>query len=181
MKNILLSAIALFIATSTVASAQVTPTSGTPFNSGSTGTAVSQVVNINARVVAPIAFTAARNMNFGVVTAGQSPDITAASTSAAQFVFSKTAGTAVSISWTLPTQLADGTNNIPISFTNRGSYDTGSATGTIDPSSTGVTIADFTAASQVTLNLGAQITTTTGTAAGNYAATATLTVIYVGL
>lgn len=181
MKKILLSVITLFVITATAASAQVTPTTGTPFNSGSTGTEVSQTVNINARVVAPIAFTDARNLNFGVIQAGQAPDIAASNASSAQFVFTKTAGTAVSISWTLPTELIDGSNNIPIDFSNRGSYEAGSATGTLDPSSTAVTVADFTPASEVTVNLGALITTTTSTAAGNYSATATLTVIYVGL
>jgi hypothetical protein len=182
MKKLLLSIVTIVALSATIASAQVTPSAGTPFNSGSlSSTSVGQQIEITARVVAPIAFTAARNMDFGVITAGQEPDIAASSTSSAEFSFTKSAGTAVSISWTLPSTLVDGSNNIPISFANRGSYTAGAATGTLDPSSTAVTVADFTNASSVTINLGALVTTTTSTAAGNYSANATLTVIYNGL
>jgi hypothetical protein len=183
MKNLLLSLVIMVALSATIASAQVSPTAATPFNSGSlSSTAVGQQIDITARVVAPIAFTAARNMNFGVITAGQSPDIAPSSSSSAQFTFTKSEGTAVSISWTLPTTLVDGSNTIPISFVSRGSYTAGLATGTLDPSSTAVTVADFTNASSVTINLGAEVTTSTlTTAAGNYSASATLTVVYVGL
>jgi len=182
MKKIFFSVITLIFITSTVATAQVTPVAGTPFNSGSlSATAVGQDIEITARVVAPIVFVSARNMDFGVITAGQEPDIAASSASSAQFVFSKTSGTSVSISWALPASLADGSNTIPITFENRGSYTTGAATGSLDPSATAVTVPDFTAASSVTINLGAKVTTTNATTAGNYAADATLTVIYNGL
>ncbi len=170
MKKILLSAIALFIATSTVASAQVNiANSQTP----------NATVEITARVVAPLTVNNVRDMDFGIIAQGQNPTIEATDAASAQFSITKSANAPVLLTWVLPATLS-GPSSGSIAISYLGSYTTDIVTAATayTPGSDVNLDTAVTAASSVTLNLGASLTTTGSTPVGDYTGTVTLTINY---
>ncbi len=170
MKKIFLSAITLFIISATVATAQ--------FNIANSQTPDASVT-VSARVVAPLTITSDRDMDFGIIAQGQNPTIAATDAKAAQFTISKTSNAPVLLTWVLPTTLS-GPSSGTIAISYLGSFTTDLVTSAtaFTPGSDANLDTAVTAASSITLNVGASLTTDASTPVGNYTGTVNLTINY---
>ena len=141
----------------------------------------SATINATATVLSPITVTGAQNLDFGNVTPGVAKGVAVTSASAGRFDVTNQANSNLSLTFTLPTNLASGGNNLPIAtWTGHHSF-TNSPTGgsNFTPSASATNIA---ASASNTGNLyvfiGATVTPGAGQAAGSYTAPVGMTVVY---
>ena len=133
--------------------------------------AQAQSANISAlaTVYTPITVTGNRSLDFGTVFPGVAKTIAIAATTSGQFQLGGQASGNVNLTFTLPTNLVNGANNLPI----------GTWTGctSFTPSGT-ATASAFSAAGALWVFVGGTVTPAAAQAAGNYTGTVTLTAAY---
>lgn len=136
--------------------------------------------------VAPFFTTATgTNLTFGTVTAdGTAQAVAPTDAGAAQFDIAGTPGSEITVTFTLPTQLTNGTDNIPIAF---GATDAGYATDAAnqatatahDPGTVLTTDLDATTG-ELYVWLGGTVTPAIGISGGSYSADITIDLAYTG-
>lgn len=149
----------------------------------STNIVKSQTTNINATatVYAPLSLTTVRDLDFGGVAVGDSKTITNDLGTAGLVEINGPTAVDVDISFTLPTNLSDGTNNLPVSFsaTSAGFNTVNNTTGItdFDPSLVTTTSTDATSG-DLFVFIGGTITAGASQQTGSYTGTITLSVAY---
>ena len=146
-----------------------------------TTAAQAQSANIQAlaTVYQPISITGTRDLDFGTVFPGVAKSIGVAAATSGQFQLGGQASGNVNLTFTLPTDLVFGANNLPI----------GTWTGCTSPTNTTAGCAAFTPSGTATgsafsgagalwVFVGATVTPAAAQAAGNYTGTVTLTAAY---
>ncbi len=133
---------------------------------------------VTATVLPPISVTGT-NLDFGVVTAGVSKTILAASSAAGTFLISAQSNTAVQFSFTLPADLTLGPNSMPIgSWSGRFNTSNSQPTATaFTPSGTpqGATTA---ASGKLNVWIGATVNPAPGQVGGTYTGSIVINVVY---
>jgi hypothetical protein len=143
--------------------------------------AQAQSANIQAlaTVYQPISFLSTRNLDFGNVFPGVAKTIGVAAATSGQFQMGGQASGNVNLTFTLPTDLVFGANNLPI----------GTWTGCTSPTNTTAGCTAFTPSGSATgsafsalgalwIFVGATVTPGAAQTAGNYSGTVTLTAAY---
>ena len=136
-------------------------------------------IQATATVLSAVTVTGANALQFGNVTPGVAKTIGIADAGAGRFDVSKAAGQGVTLSFTLPTDLSDGTNLLPIG-TWAGGWNTSATPAgatTFTPSAGGTNTA-ATAGTTLSVYVGATVTPAGGQAAGTYSGTVTMSAIY---
>jgi hypothetical protein len=129
--------------------------------------------------IAPLTASGINNLNFGTVTAGTSKGPTSLASDAGRFSISGQASTPVTVTFTLPTVLANGSATIPITFGNSDgllwtAYPT--TFSTFSPAAPFAT--STTATGSLIIGIGGTVTPPVGTVTGTYTGTITMTVSY---
>jgi len=146
----------------------------------SDASAQSANINVTATVFQAIAVTGARALDFGNVFPGVNKTIGTSAATSGRFDATGQAGANLNMTFTLPTDLAFGVNNLPI-----GSW-TGCADADNDPTS-GCSVftpsasasgAAFSAGGALFIFIGGTVSPAANQPAGTYTATATLTLAY---
>ena len=136
-------------------------------------------ISATASVQAPITVTGTQNLAFGNVFPGINKTIAVTDAGAGLFSVTGQASTAVTYSFTLPTNLVNGGNNLPIgSWTghvNTTAAPTGGSNFTPSATPAGSTLSGSGA---LFFYVGATVTPPTNLPAGSYTGTVTLTVSY---
>jgi hypothetical protein len=133
---------------------------------------------VTATVLSPISVTGT-DLDFGNVTAGVSKTVPPISAAAGTFTINALANTAVQFSFTLPTNLTNGVNTMPI-----GSWDGRYNTNNSQPSATPYTPsgstqnATISAAGKLHIWIGATVTPAVGQVGGTYSGSIVINVVY---
>ncbi|MEX0660578.1 MAG: DUF4402 domain-containing protein [Balneolaceae bacterium] len=150
----------------------------------SQGLAQSTTVNAEGTVLAPLEVSGT-NLNFGAeIFPGLDEAVAPTDAGAAQFDISGEAGKDIEATFTLPTEMTDGTNNLTLTFsgTDAGhataNTDQGTAT-EFDPNGTLTTALEATSG-ELFIWLGGTVEPAADQAAGTYTADITLDTVYVG-
>ncbi|HWA58388.1 MAG TPA: DUF4402 domain-containing protein [Gemmatimonadales bacterium] len=132
-----------------------------------------------ATVYTPITVAGNRNLDFGNVFPGVAKTIAIAAPTSGQFQLGGQASGNVNLTFTLPTNLVSGANNLPIGTWTGCTSPTNTTTGctAFTPSGT-ATASAFSGAGALWVFVGATVTPAAAQAAGNYAGTVTLTAAY---
>ena len=135
-------------------------------------------IQATATVLSALTVTGANDLQFGNVTPGVNKTIGIADAGAGRFDVVKAAAEGVTLSFTLPTDLSDGTNNLPIGTWTGGWNTSATPTGatTFDPV-TGTNTA-ATAGTTISVYVGATVSPAAGQAAGVYSGTVTMSAVY---
>ena len=144
---------------------------------GLTTLANAQQISALATVEATSSVTAGSDLDFGTVTPGTPSTLAPASGG----TFTVTGNSnSLDLSFTLPTNLSDGTNTLPISFgANSAAWGDSGADNTFNPGSgTSVDIVDETTDNEITVYIGGTVSPTADQIAGDYTGTITLTATY---
>lgn len=143
--------------------------------------AVAQSANINATatVYAPITVSGAQPLAFGTVFPGVNKVVAATDAAAGRFDLTGQNSANVNVSFTLPTQLTSGGNNLPIGTWTGYRNSTNSQTGgsAFTPSA-GATAAAFSGSGALFVFVGATVSPAAAQVAGSYTGTVTLTAAY---
>jgi Domain of unknown function (DUF4402) len=143
--------------------------------------AQAQSANIQAlaTVYQPISVSGNRDLDFGTVFPGVAKSIGVAAATSGQFQLGGQASGNVDLTFTLPTNLVSGGNNLPIGTWTGCTSPTNTTTGctTFTPSGT-ATGSAFSGAGALWVFVGATVTPAAAQAAGNYSGTVTLTAAY---
>lgn len=135
-------------------------------------------ITANATVIAQLDVTPGNSLDFGNVTPGVSSSV--AYGSGGTFSITGGGGASIDLDFTLPTDLSDGTNFLPISFSatdaNWEDGTTSSGSNEFDPGA-GTTIT-FPADGDMTVFIGGTVNPGVGQVAGSYTGTITLTATY---
>lgn len=136
-------------------------------------------IQATATVLSAITVTGASDLQFGNVTPGVNKTIAIADGGAGRFDIQKAANQGVTLSFTLPTNLSDGTNNLPIG-TWTGGWNTSAtpAGATAFTPSAGGTNTAATAGTALSVYVGATVSPAAGQVAGSYSGTVTMSAIY---
>lgn len=143
--------------------------------------AQAQSANINAlaTVYTPITVTGNRALDFGTVFPGVAKTVAIAAATSGQFQLGGQASGNVNLSFTLPTNLVNAGNNLPIGTWTGCTSATNTTAGctAFTPSGT-ATASAFSAAGALWVFVGGTVTPGAAQAAGNYTGTVTLTAAY---
>ena len=143
--------------------------------------AVAQSANINAiaNVFQAITVTGANTLDFGNVFPGVAKTIAVANASAGRFDLTGQGSAPVQLTFTLPTNLVNGGNNLPIGTWTGCTSPTTSPAGctSFTPSGTATTTA-FSGTGAVSVFVGATVSPAANQPAGSYTALVTLTANY---
>jgi hypothetical protein len=143
--------------------------------------AQAQSANIQAlaTVYTPITITGNRNLDFGNVFPGVNKTVAVAAATSGQFQLGGQASGNVNLTFTLPTNLANGANNLPIGTWTGCTSPTNTTTGctAFTPSGT-ATASAFSGLGALWVFVGATVSPAAGQAAGSYSGTVTLTAAY---
>lgn len=143
--------------------------------------AQAQSANIQAlaTVYQPISITGTRDLDFGTVFPGVAKSIGVAAATSGQFQLGGQASGNVNLTFTLPTNLVFGANNLPIGTWTGCTSATNTTAGctAFTPSGT-ATGSAFSGAGALWVFVGATVTPAAAQAAGNYTGTVTLTAAY---
>lgn len=136
-------------------------------------------IQATATVLSALTVTGATNLQFGNVTPGVNKTIAIADAGAGRFDVVKAANQGVTLSFTLPTDLSDGTNNLPIGSWTGGWNTSATPAGatTFTPSAGGTNTA-ATAGTTLSVYVGATVSPAGGQPAGAYSGTVTMSAIY---
>ncbi|HWB43496.1 MAG TPA: DUF4402 domain-containing protein, partial [Gemmatimonadales bacterium] len=129
-------------------------------------------------VLSALNVSGAADLQFANVTPGVNKTVAIADAGAGRFDVVKAANSALSLSFTLPANLADGGNNLPIG-TWTGGWNTSAtpAGATAFNPATGTTTAN-TAGTTISVYVGATVSPGGAQAAGNYSGTVTMSAVY---
>jgi hypothetical protein len=133
---------------------------------------------VTATVLSPISVTGT-DLDFGNVTAGISKTIQPISAAAGTFTISAETNTAIQFSFTLPTNLTNGANTMPI-----GSWDGRYNTSNSQPSATqytpsgGIQNATISPAGKLHIWIGATVSPAIGQVGGTYSGSIVINVVY---
>lgn len=143
------------------------------------GQSNSASIQANANVLAPLTVNPGNNLLFSGVIPGIQMSVAPTDANAGSFILSGFGGLEVQMDFgTLPTNLSDGTNDLPISFAaDAAMWDNGSSTGTFDPN--GLSNANLSGGA-MTVYIGGQVAPAVLQPAGTYSGTISLTVTYTG-
>ncbi len=136
-------------------------------------------IQATATVLSAVTVTGANDLTFGNVTPGVAKTVGIADAGAGRFDITKAASQGVTLSFTLPTDLSDGTNNLPIGSWTGGWNTSATPAGatTFTPDAAGTNTA-ATAGTTLSVYVGATVTPAGGQAAGSYSGTVTMSAIY---
>jgi Domain of unknown function (DUF4402) len=135
-------------------------------------------INATATVLSALNVTGAANLAFGNVTPGVNKTVAIADAGAGRFDVVKAASSALTLSFTLPTTLDDGSNTLPIG-TWTGAWNTSAtpAGATAFTPASGTTTAS-TAGTTISVYVGATVSPAAAQAAGSYTGTVTMSAVY---
>ena len=136
-------------------------------------------IQATATVLSAVTVTGASDLQFGNVTPGVNKTIAIADAGAGRFDLQKAATQGVTLSFTLPTDLSDGTNNLPIGTWTGGWNTSATPAGatTFTPSAGGTNTA-VAAGTTLSVYVGATVSPAVGQVAGSYSGTVTMSAIY---
>jgi hypothetical protein len=137
-------------------------------------------MTLSARVRQPIVITPQRNLDFGGVIPGTSKAIAVSDATSGRFRVRGENNAAVLLTFTLPTNLASGGNQLPIGswtgYWNQSAATNGGTAFVPSASQTPATLSN--GAGQLFVYIGGQVTAAANQPGGIYTATVTLTVAY---
>jgi hypothetical protein len=162
--------------TATVLSAVLA--AGLSFGAAAVEAQTSANIQATATVLSAVTVTGIQDLQFGNVTPGVNKTVAIADAGAGRFDVTKAANQGLTLSFTLPTDLSDGTNNLPIG-TWTGGWNTSAtpAGATAFNPVTGTNTA-ATAGTGITVYVGATVSPAGAQVAGNYSGTVTMSAIY---
>jgi hypothetical protein len=136
-------------------------------------------INATATVLSAITVTGANDLQFGNVTPGVNKTVAIADAGAGRFNVVKAANQGLTLSFTLPTNLSDGSNNLPIGSWTGGWNTSASPVGAtaFTPSAAGTNTA-ATAGTTIFVYVGATVTPAAAQVAGSYTNTVTMSAVY---
>jgi hypothetical protein len=139
----------------------------------------SATIQATATVQPAITVTAGNDLVFGNVTPGVDKTVAITDPGAGTFTVAKGAGTGVTLSFSLPTDLDSGTDLLPIGSWTGGWNTSASPVGatTFTPSAAGENTA-VDAATTLTVFVGATVSPAAAQTAGNYSGDVTMSVVY---
>jgi hypothetical protein len=136
-------------------------------------------IQATATVLSAVTVTAGNDLQFGIVTPGVNKTVGIADAGAGRFDVVKAATQGVTLSFTLPTNLTSGANNLPIgSWTggwNTSATPAGSTTFTPSPAGTNTAA---TAGTTISVYVGATVWPAAAQVAGSYIGDVTMSVVY---
>jgi hypothetical protein len=135
-------------------------------------------ITATATVQTPINVTAANNLDFGNVFPGVSKAIAVGDATAGRWDVTGQASTAVTLNFTLPTDLVFGANLLPIGTWTGNHNTTATPTGTSFTPSGAPEPSMLSGTGQLFVYIGATVSPAVNQAAGVYSASVTLTVLY---
>jgi hypothetical protein len=136
-------------------------------------------IQATATVLSAVTVAAGSNLQFGNVTPGVNKTIGIADAGAGRFDVTKAANEGVTLSFTLPTDLTSGANNLPIgSWTGGWNTSATPAGATAFTPSAGGTNTTATAGTAITVYVGATVSPAVAQVAGNYTGDVTMSVVY---
>lgn len=143
--------------------------------------AQSQTASITAQAIvqSPLNVTAGNNLDFGNVLPGVAKAVAASDAGAGTFRIQGQSTFEVAMTYTLPTNLSDGTNNLPIG-TWGGLHNGTNSTAGATAFSPGVSNVDVYGTGDIWVFLGATVTPGASQPAGTYTGTIQLDVAYTG-
>jgi hypothetical protein len=136
-------------------------------------------IQATATVLSALTVAAGNDLQFGNVTPGVNKTIAYTDAGAGTFTVTKAATSGVTLAFTLPTDLSDGTNNLPIG-TWTGAWNTSATTAgatAFTPSAAGSNTT-VTAGTSLTVFVGATVSPGAAQAAGAYSGTVTMSAVY---
>jgi len=140
-------------------------------------------INATATVVTPLVLTGVRDLGFGNVLPGVNKTIAVADATSGEFSIAGTPSAEVSMTFTLPANLASGANNLPIATWTGYHNTTNNATagGSAFTPSGASTLANLAAGTGLRfVFVGATVSPAGGQAPGAYTAQVTMNVVYTG-
>jgi hypothetical protein len=139
----------------------------------------SATIQATATVLSAVTVAAGSNLDFGNVTPGVNKTIGIADAGAGRFDVTKAATEGVTLSFTLPTDLTSGANNLPIGSWTGGWNTSATPAGatTFTPSAGGTNTA-ATAGTAITVYVGATVSPAAAQVAGSYTGDVTMSVVY---
>jgi hypothetical protein len=148
-----------------------------------TASAQSATITANATVLQPLTVSNVRNLNFGDVYPGVNKPIAYDAATSGKFSLSGIANAQVNLTFTLPTNLSSGGNQLPIgSWTGcHNTIDATAACTTFTPSASATTTRLHLTLGTLFVFVGATVSPTGTQAQGSYTANVTLTGAYTGL
>jgi hypothetical protein len=136
-------------------------------------------IQATATVLSAVTVAAGSNLQFGNVTPGVNKTIGIADAGAGRFDVTKAANEGVTLSFTLPTDLTSGANNLPIgSWTGGWNTSATPAGATAFTPSAGGTNTTATAGTAISVYVGATVSPAVAQVAGNYTGDVTMSVVY---
>jgi hypothetical protein len=163
--------------TATVLSAVVA--AGLSFGVATAEGQTSANIQATATVLSAVTVTGVNNLVFGNVTPGANKTVAIGDAGAGRFDVVKAGGQGVTLSFTLPTDLSDGTNNLPIGTWTGGWNTTATPAGatSFTPSAGGTNTA-VTAGTAIHVFVGATVSPAAAQPAGAYSGTVTMSAVY---
>jgi len=147
--------------------------------STSSASAQSDDIAVTANVFQALTVTGTQDLGFGNVFPGVNKTIAPSAATSGRFAITGQASVNVDLTFTLPANLVNGANNLPIGSW-AGLHNTSNSTGgatSFTPSGTATTVS-LSGAGELFIFIGAQVSPASNQAAGNYTGTVTLTVAY---
>ena len=136
-------------------------------------------ITAQATVQTPITITGLANLDFGNVFPGLSKTVLSTGAGAGQFQIAGQGTAEVNISFTLPTNLVNGGNNLPIGSWTGGQFGTNTQASQVALTPTGPTTTNLVGGG-LFVWLGATVTPAVAQVAGLYQAQVTMSVAYTG-
>jgi len=144
-----------------------------------TSTAQGATFTVQARVFQPITVLASRDLAFGSVFPGVNKTVPVTGGSSGRYQLSGEANASISLTFTLPANLVNGANLLPINtWVGRHNTISNAATGVSFTPSGSPTNTQFSATGQRFVFISATVSPAANLAPGGYVAVATLTVAY---
>jgi hypothetical protein len=136
-------------------------------------------INATATVLSALTVTGANDLQFGNVTPGVNKTVAITDAGAGRFNVVKAANQGVTLTFTLPTNLSDGSNNLPIGSWTGGWNASATPVGAtaFTPSAAG-TNTTATAGTTIFVYVGATVTPAAAQVAGSYTNTVTMSAVY---
>jgi hypothetical protein len=136
-------------------------------------------IQATATVLSAVTVTAGNDLQFGNVTPGVDKSVGIADAGAGRFDVIKAATQGVTLSFTLPTDLTSGANNLPIGSWTGGWNTSATPAGatTFTPSAAGTNTA-ATAGTTISVYVGATVSPAAAQVAGSYTGDVTMSVVY---
>jgi hypothetical protein len=162
--------------TATVLSAVLA--AGLSFGAAAVEAQTSANIQATATVLSAVTVTGIQDLQFGNVTPGVNKTVAIADAGAGRFDVTKAASQGLTLSFTLPTDLSDGTNNLPIGTWTAGWNTSATPAGAngFDPVAGTNTVA--TPGTGITVYVGATVSPAGAQVAGSYSGTVTMSAIY---